>query len=172
METKDLENLLLNKCYHFLSFRARTEKEIRLYIQKKCKKYENLDPQIQGKIENNMIFHLQEQGLINDKAFIAEWVAYRTAVKPRSQFLLSLELTKKGIKKDIIEEYFLDHTVDEEALAKKTLQQKFRSLSQVEDKKKRFTKALSYLMRRGFSYATSKKAFEDLYKNEYNKRNL
>jgi regulatory protein len=172
MEKKDLETMLLNKCYRFLSFRARTEKEISQYIQKKSKKYENLDLTIQEELEKNILKTLKVQGLINDSAFISEWVSYRTAVKPRSRFLLQIELTKKGIQKDLIDEYFQNNTLDEESLAKDTLKQKFRSISLIEDQKKRFNKALSFLMRRGFSYSISKKAFEDLYKNQYNKHNL
>ena len=56
------------------------------------------------------------------------YVKDRTLLKPRSTFLLQRELSHLGISKDLIEEYFSEHEMDESALALKTLNMRRTSL--------------------------------------------
>ena len=73
--------------------------------------------------------------------------------------LLKRELKLKGVSQKFIDEYFAKTDLDEAELALQALSSKQRQLDRTEDKK-RFKVAVDYLMRRGFSYDTAKKAFE------------
>ena len=145
----------LSLAYFFLKFRARTEKEIERYLEKKSLRFH-----FDGNTIQETIKQLKEQGYIDDKKFVAMYARDRTLLKPRSTFLLRRELTHLGISKDLIEEYFSQHETDESALALKTLNTRKKSLVR-QDEKTRFKKAISYLLRKGFTYDVAKKAFAD-----------
>lgn len=151
---------LLNKAYFFLKFRPRSEKEVRDYLYKKiAKRHWSRDD------AEEIIDDLKEQGLINDGEFVAWFVRQRTALKPKAKRLLSRELLQKGVKKELIEEYFGHHAVDEEDLARKILEIRWPRFKNL-DARSRFKKAVSFLARRGFSFDTAKKTIEDLSKKE------
>ena len=147
---------LLNKAYFFLKFRPRSVKEVRDYLYKKVVKthWSRDDAEV-------IIEDLKEQGLINDNEFVAWFVRQRTALKPKSKRLITRELLQKGVKEELIEEYFGSHTVDEERLAREILEKRwprFKGLT----RQKRFEKAVRYLMSRGFSYDLVKKTISKL----------
>ena len=148
-----MDNLIvkaLNLAYFFLKLRARTEKEIERYLEKKSPRFH-----FEGNTIQETIKQLKEQGYINDKKFVSMYVKDRTLLKPRSTFLLQRELSHLGISKDLIEEYFSEHEMDESALALKTLNMRRTSLLR-QDEKTRFKKAISYLLRKGFTYDVAK----------------
>ena len=145
----------LSLAYFFLKFRARTEKEIERYLEKKSLRFHFDEKLIQETIKQ-----LKEQGYVDDKKFVGMYVKDRTLLKPRSTFLLKRELAHLGIEKDLIEEYFSQHETDDSALALKTLNGRKTSLLR-QDEKTRFKKAISYLLRKGFTYDVAKKAFAD-----------
>jgi regulatory protein len=148
---KHLQNnqALLQKCYRFLSLRNRSEKEMRDYLDKKTQKITIID---------NIIDRLKEEGLIDDKKFIAWWVEQRSYFKPKGPFVLKQELLQKGINRDLIDQYFEENKIDELALAKQVLQKKQKTLTKFK-KEEKFKKAIELLLRRGFSYDLAKKAF-------------
>lgn len=145
----------LTLSYFFLKFRARTEKEIERYLEKKFLRFHFDKATIQETIKQ-----LKEQGYVDDEKFVAMYVKDRTLLKPRSTFLLQRELAHLGISKDLIEEYFSQHEMDESALALTTLNTRRTSLLR-QDEKTLFKKAISYLLRKGFTYDVAKKAFAD-----------
>ena len=145
---------LLNKVYFFLKFRPRTEKEVRDYLYKKIR---TTHWSRDGAEE--VIKKLNEQELIDDKKFIDWFVRQRTTLKPKGQKLLTRELLQKGIKIELIEDYFSENSVDEETLAFQILKKRwprFKSL----DSKKRFEKAARFLLSRGFNYDLVKKTID------------
>ncbi|HEX7401327.1 MAG TPA: RecX family transcriptional regulator, partial [candidate division Zixibacteria bacterium] len=89
------ENKAKETALRFLSFRRRTEKEIK-------------DKLIQRGFDENIIKRtvekLKEYDLINDLEFAIAWVKERLEYKPRGKKLLRQELWKKGIKKEIIDQ--------------------------------------------------------------------
>jgi regulatory protein len=144
------ENLLslLNKAYFFLKFRPRSVWEVRHYLYKKIKSKHWSTAEADKVLEE-----LKEEGLVDDKKFVDWFVEQRNASKPKSRFALKNELLRFGIAKDLIDQYFLDHAVDEEELALKALLprwSRFRNLPS----EKRFQKAAGFLLRRGFSFET------------------
>lgn len=147
----------LSLAYFFLKFRARTEREIERYLEKKSLRFH-----FNANIIQETLKQLKEQGYINDKKFVVMYVKDRTLLKPRSTFLLRRELSHLGISKDLIEEYFSQHEMDESTLALKTLEGRRTSLLR-QDEKSRFKKAISYLLRKGFTYDIAKKAYQNTF---------
>jgi len=151
---------LLNIAFFFLKFRPRTIKETRDYLYKKVKtthwSHEAVD---------KVINHLIEQKFLDDQEFVRYLVESRTRTKVKGVFAIKQELTKYGVEKELIDEYFAKTEINEEALAEKILANCWSRLKTF-PKQKRFEKAISFLLRRGFNYEISKKAFEDLINKE------
>jgi regulatory protein len=125
----------------FLSYRARSEKE----IQQNLRKHEMSDEVIEETLER-----LRKAGLADDNQFARAWVENRSTFRPRSKKALAIELRQKGINDEAIQDSLSG--VDEEALAYETgLKRATRLMGQEWNE---FRKKLSeFLSRRGFSYS-------------------
>ena len=137
---------LLNKAYFFLKFRPRTKKEMRDYLYKKIKKRH-----FSRDDADKVIADLEEQGLVDDKAFVEWFVEQRVRGKPKGSFVLKGELLRLGIGKELIESYLLENPLNEEDLVFRALKskwQRFKNLS----KKERFEKAVAFLTPPRFSF--------------------
>jgi len=141
----------LNLAYFFLKFRLRTEKEIVKYLERKKN---NFTPEIIEKV----VTQLKEQGYVDDEKFIKLFVTQRNKLKPKSAFALSRELQQLGVDRDLIDAFFEQNPEDEKNLAFLALQKKQQTFSRL-DPKTRFKKAISFLLRRGFSYEIAKKTY-------------
>lgn len=142
------ENEAKEVALRFLSFRRRTEKEVKEKLQKK-----GFDEQtIKRTIEK-----LKEYDLINDLEFATAWVKERLAYKPRGKKLLQQELWKKGIKKEIIDKVIqeLCHYEDKSALELlEKIKKRYKNLEPQVAKRRMY----GFLLRRGFSYETINQA--------------
>jgi len=145
-QDREIFQKALNFSYFFLKFRPRTKKEVINYLNKKSKKYHFSQETI-----TEVIKQLEEENLVNDKGFISWFVDQRSRAKPKSQFVLKGELLRLGIEKDLIDQYFSEHEIDEYALASLASQRKLRSLVHLSPEKQR-EKLTSFLLRRGFSF--------------------
>ena len=95
---------------------------------------------------------LKEQGLINDVAFAQFWKDNRQSFSPRSQRLTRLELKKKGVADDVIDQV-VDVADDDSAYRAALI--KARSLPMT-DYQKFYNRLGGYLKRRGFAYGVIK----------------
>jgi len=132
----------------FLSFRRRTEKQVREKLQKRGFDEKTIDATIDK---------LKEFDLINDLEFATCWVKDRLAYKPRGKKLLKQELWKKGIRKDIIERVTEELCQDEDKSASdlvEKIKKRYRNLDPQVAKRRMY----NLLLRRGFSYETTKNA--------------
>ncbi|MBI5123419.1 RecX family transcriptional regulator [Candidatus Roizmanbacteria bacterium] len=147
---------LLNIAFFYLKFRPRTIKETRDYLYKKVRtthwSHEAVD---------KVIDHLIELKFLDDKAFIDFLVRSRTATKVKGVYAIKQELYRFGVDRELVEKYFSNNVIDEEALAEKTLLKIWPRIKSL-PKQKCFEKAISHLQRRGFSFETSRKAIEKL----------
>lgn len=153
-------SFLFNKAYFYLKFRPRTEKEIRDYLYKKIINTHFSRPQVEEVIEK-----LKEQGLIDDKKFVDLYIKDRLLLKPKGAKMLKKELKAKGIKDDLIDDYFQKNNIDEEKIAKELLKKRWSRFQNIDIKKTK-EKAFRFLLSRGFSYEIAKKTIEDLLKKE------
>ena len=151
---------LLNIAFFYLKFRPRTIKETRDYLYKKVRtthwSHEAVD---------KIINHLIKQKFLDDQEFIRYLVESRIRTKVKGVFAIKQELSKYGVEKELIDEYFTKTEINEEELAEKILASRWPRLKNL-PKQKRFEKAISLLLRRGFNYETCKKSFEDLINKE------
>jgi regulatory protein len=146
------ENEAKEVALRFLSFRRRTEKEIKDKLKKKG--YDE-------KTIKRTIDKLKEYDLVNDSEFAIAWVKERLAYKPRGKRLLKQELWKKGIKKEIIDQVIEALCQDEDKSASELLQKiqkRYRNLEPKVAKRRMY----GLLLRRGFSYETVSQALKNI----------
>ncbi len=125
----------------FLSYRARSEKEIRQNLLK----HKFSAQAIEGALER-----LRAGRLVNDNEFARAWVENRSAFRPRSRRALTLELRQKGLDDETVQTAVAD--VDEYALAYESARKRAARLAGL--KWSEFRRKLSeYLARRGFPYS-------------------
>ncbi len=160
---------LMEKMYGLFSVRARSEKEVRDYLKNLSFKRKLKDrEEISNLTIDQLVEKLKQKEMLNDLEFAKAWVESRRRSKGKSIRALKMELMKKGIGREIIEEVTSDQSQEssEKDLASKALEKKMRvwkNLSRPEFKKK----AISYLMRQGFDYSLIKILVENVLKREY-----
>lgn len=144
--------------YRYLSFRPRSIKEVEIYLVQKARKYPITPGEIQAAIEI-----LKDQGFLNDTEFIKSFVNARNSLKPKGKRMLILELKKSGVSSEDIDQFFSNNeAADEGTLAVEALKRKMKALAMIADEKVKFTKAVSFLQRRGFSYEIARQAYLQL----------
>lgn len=155
LQADDSRERAWNQALLYLSYRARSENEIRQNLNK----HEIPDAVIEETLER-----LRREGFANDKKFASAWVENRSTFRPRGRRALAMELRQKGIDDSTIQNVLED--VDDEALAYEAGQKKARKLTEAAlrplsgDRQAQggdwneFRKKLSeFLARRGFSYS-------------------
>lgn len=147
---KDIKEKLYNKVLRFLSYRPRSEKEIRDYSKKKSQ---------EAKIIEEIIKKLKKQGLVDDRAFATWWVEQRSRFRPKGRYLIRSELFKKGVKEEIISSSLFSEK-EEIDLAKKAARKKIKSYKNLEPLEMR-DKMVAFLARRGFNWKIIKKAIDE-----------
>jgi regulatory protein len=141
LQAEDSRERAWGQALLFLSYRARSENEIRQNLIK----HEIPDAVIEETLER-----LRRDGFANDKKFASAWVENRNTFRPRGRRALAQELRQKGIDEPTIESTL--EGIDEEALAYEAGQKKagkLRAREWIEFRKK----MSEFLARRGFSYS-------------------
>lgn len=125
---------LFNQALNFLSFRPRSEWEIRF-------KFRNEDQQMVDKI----LGKLKKINQVNDEEFARWFIDQRTTFKPEGKRALKYELTRKGIDKKVIDRVLEENQESESELARRAIgRKKFKSREQ----------QTRFLASRGFSWDT------------------
>lgn len=166
----DLYQRYLDRALKFLSYRPRSEKEIRNKLTEKKASKEIVD---------KIIAWLKEQRFINDEEFARWWLEQRTTFRPKGERFIRLELKQKGIENDIINSVFdsalkegMGHlgianesvVRDEKMIAKEIV---IRKLPKYKDlpKFEIYKKIGAHLARRGFNWDTIKASIDDVLQN-------
>jgi regulatory protein len=142
LQAEDAREVAIQKALRFLGYRARSMHEVRENLQKH---------DIPEAVIEMTLKRLQESGLLNDQEFAQAWVENRNTFRPRSRRALSLELRRKGLDEEVIEQT-LAQTVDETSLAREAARKYLRKVERLEWPEFR-NKLGGFLGRRGFSYA-------------------
>lgn len=141
LQAEDMRERALQQALLFLSYRARSEKEIRQNL----KKHEYSADAIEHTLNR-----LRENRLANDNEFARGWVENRSTFRPRSRRALTMELRQKGLDEETVKAAVSE--VDEQALAYETARKRAPRLKGLEWSE--FRRKLSeYLARRGFPYS-------------------
>ncbi|HEX6270764.1 MAG TPA: RecX family transcriptional regulator [Anaerolineales bacterium] len=141
LQLEDARERAFQQAMLFLSYRARSEAEIRQNLRK----HEIPEPVVDHTIER-----LRQDGLANDKEFARAWVENRSIFRPRSRRMMTMELRQKGLDDEAVKSAI--EAVDDETLAYEAAQKRAPRLRDLEWNE--FRKKLSdFLARRGFSYS-------------------
>ena len=145
LQAEDARERALQQALLFLSYRARSESEIRKNLQKH---------EIPESVIEETIERLRKDGLANDDQFARAWVESRSTFRPRSRRMMAMELRQKGLDDESTKSAL--ESVDDEALAYEAAQKRaprFLSPSKGLEWSEFRTKLSGFLARRGFSYA-------------------
>jgi regulatory protein len=138
------------RALNFLSYRPRSEAEVRRNLRKK----DVTDEAIEAVVER-----LTRAGMLDDREFARYWVENRLQFNPRGARALGHELREKGVPVSIIDDTLAGF--DEEPAARKAAEAGARRLAHLEPTA--FRRRLgAYLARRGFSYAVISPLLEEM----------
>lgn len=141
LQEEDAREVAIQKALRFLGYRARSTREVRENLQKH---------EIPESVIELTLKRLQETNLLNDQEFAQAWVENRNAFRPRSHRALALELRRKGLDEDVIQQT-LEQTVDETSLARDAARKPLRKAQGLDWPDFR-NQLGGFLARRGFSY--------------------
>ena len=141
LQAEDARERAFQQAMLFLSYRARSESEIRQNLRK----HEIPEPVIEQTLDR-----LRQDGLANDDQFARAWVENRSTFRPRSRRLMAMELRQKGLNDEAVAIATAD--VNDEALAYEAARKRVARYKSLEWNE--FRKKLSdFLARRGFLYS-------------------
>ncbi|HWQ45228.1 MAG TPA: regulatory protein RecX [Longilinea sp.] len=156
LREKDGVEAAYQRSLTFISYRPRSEAEVRRKMQEQGVKPEWAD---------EVVERLMRAGVVGDTNFAAAWVENRAALHPRGRRLLTYELRQKGISDEDISTA-LEPLPEEEGLAYNAGVKYASRLKGLEwmDFSRRLT---GFLARRGFSYSTCKPVIRQIW-DEFN----
>jgi regulatory protein len=160
LSTSQIKALVGADCYHrclntamrYLGYRPRSESELRQRLQRKGFDIDYIE---------KTLAKLKEQGLVDDTAFARFWIENRESFSPRSQWLNRLELQRKGLDSNIIEQVVGE--VDDCDSAYRAALNKTHRLSSSDYRL--FRRRLGeYLKRKGFGYEVINETINKIWK--------
>jgi regulatory protein len=138
------------RALNFLSYRPRSEAEVRRNLHKK---------NVEDEVVEVVVERLTRAGLLDDREFARYWVENRLQFNPRGARVLRQELWQRGVPDSIIADTLAG--LDEEVAARKAADAGARRLAHLEPRD--FRRRLgAYLARRGFSYAVIETLVEEM----------
>jgi regulatory protein len=154
LKEADLQHSCLDAALHFLSYRPRSENEVRQRLRRRG---------FNGKVIDEVILKLRERRLIDDAAFSEYWRNNRLSFSPRSVRQIKLELRRKGVAAETADDAVRD--LDDDNSVYEAGLKKARRLSGLDydDFRRRL---YDYLRRRGFNYGNVKGAVARLWEEK------
>jgi regulatory protein len=160
LQAEDSRELAYQQALLFLSYRARSESEIRQNLSKH---------EIPSDVIEQTLERLRENRLADDHQFARAWVENRNTFRPRSRRALQMELRQKGLSDETSQSAL--EGLDEEALAYEAGLKKARRLQSEEWSG--FRKKLSeHLARRGFPYSVIASVVSRIWKETHTEQQL
>ena len=144
----------LNVAARYLSYRPRSEFELRERLHQRG---------FNGNSIEAVLTKLKEQGLVDDVAFTQFWRDNRESFSPRSQWLTKLELRRKGVASNIIDQVV--DAIDDDDSAYRAAQSKARNLP-LSDYQLFQRRLEGYLKRRGFGFRVISHTVERLWQEQ------
>ena len=140
-----------NLALYHLSFKSRTEKEVREYLNK-----HNIDLQISSQVISN----LKEDNWINDRQYAYTIVNANQLSGDKGPYSLLQKLSQKGVVKTTVEEVL--NEFDFSQVAQRIAEKLFKKYDGKLPARALQEKIIQNLANKGFSYADAKWAFEQL----------
>ena len=154
LRSEEAEQQAVDRALNYLSFRPRSRKEVRRYLQRKETPPHVIDAALE---------RLDRLDFVNDRAFVEFWVENREKFNPRGSRALKNELRLKGVERDIVDE-LIDSEGDEE-LALRAARKKAASLVRTPgmDYATFRNRLGGFLQRRGFGYGVMTRTVKALW---------
>lgn len=130
-----------DRALNYLSYRPRSEEEVRLNLRRK-----NIPEEVSSKV----IERLKETKLIDDSSFAEYWLQNREAFSPRGQRAVKMELRRKGVASETIDQVVADQGDESESAYRAGIKRVARL--KTSDYRDFRQKLGAYLVRRGFDY--------------------
>lgn len=167
LKSEDSQKKLFDRAMNFLSYRPRSQKEVKDYLIKTIAKGENIkwNDAKESEWPDIIIAKLKKYQLLDDFEFAKWWVDSRSKSKPKGRKLIEIELKNKGIDIKIIEKIIPQKSNIDLKLALQVLKKKERMLSRLQPYEFK-KKAYYYLSSRGFDYDIITEAFAIYTKKE------
>ena len=140
---------LLRASFRFVSYRPRSEKEIRDFLKKKLGQWKTAATATIPKV----LDRLRDYGYIDDKRFAQWWIDQRRSFRPKGARAIGQELAAKGIDRSLVTSLVSEASKTEVGDAQTLIAKKWKTwskLPKLEQKKKIW----NYLHGRGFSART------------------
>jgi len=154
-EIRDFDEYLYSKkiAFDFLSYRIRSEKELKDKLKGKDISHTSIERTIE---------HLKELKLINDEEFARQLISEKLASKPVGKAVLRQKLIQKGISfklsDEILKEYFSEDNEKEFVIS--NFDKYFRRVEGLDRQQKR-KKMFDYLARKGFDFDIIKQVINE-----------
>lgn len=160
-ELKYIEDTILytkgkDKALHLLSYRSRTEKEIRQRL------YQEFYPK---RVIDRIVDFLYKYSFLDDKVFAEQFVKSKMQGKPMGKKMLVYQLEQKGVSKDIAEIVIAKQDINEVEAAYQLIKKRVNIMNITEFTLKEKQRVYNYLQRRGFSYDSIYQVLDKLEKN-------
>jgi len=140
IKKSDESEMAFEKAVKFISYRPRSEKEVRQNLKKK---------EIEAGLIDEVVERLKRAGLLNDEQFAQMWVESRSHSKPKGTRALKIELRQKGLSREAVDAAVAG--TNDEAVARRLAASRAPRLKKLP--KIEFRRKLGdYLARRGIHY--------------------
>lgn len=140
-----------NLALYHLSFKARTEKEVREYL----KKYD-----IENTIASQVIANLKGDNWINDRQYAYAIINANQLSGDKGSYMLIQKISQKGVARSIIQEVLQEFDLAEVAL--RTAEKLLKKYQGKLPARALQDKIIQNLTNKGFSYSDAKSAFDNL----------
>lgn len=137
-----------DKLMRYVVFKKRTEMEIR----QKCKRLEYNEEYIE-----DIIQYLSENEYIDDVKYVEKYINNILKLKKSSIFEMKMDLLRRGIKENYIDDYIASHQEELEKFEKDSAKQIVRKKMQTAE----IEKIKRYLKGKGYSYSSISEAIDN-----------
>jgi len=148
--------LVFDKVLKFLSFRPRSEFEIKEYLLKK---------NVGEETRKLVIVKLKQLKLIDDEAFARWWLEQRSVFRPTGARLVKYELRRKGVAEETVSSLLAETRprAADALLAEKLIQKKLARLKNLPEKELK-QKLYASLSQKGFAFEVIEEAVAKILK--------
>ncbi len=137
----------------FVSYRPRSEREVRDRLRKRDFSQEAIDQAIE---------RMRGWGYLDDQAFAEWWVGNRTEHRPRGKRLLAGELRSRGVSAEVVGDVLEEAEVDEAGAALELARKRLSSLSSL-DRQTQERRLAAFLSRRGYGWDVIKPVLKEVF---------
>lgn len=146
LKQASVDDKIYNMVLRYIALRPRTQWEIESYLKRKG---------VSPTLSDNIVNKLSNLDLLDDKKFAQAFVNDRRLLRPTSRRKLILELRKKRVASDIINEVVGHERSDDETALLDIVARKRKQTRYQDD-----LKLMQYLARQGFNYDDIKSALK------------